>query len=155
MLSSVSSPGASLFALDESNSFMNNRRPTSKNFDSNWVRSEGPASLVPAAGDCLGSGKAGFPVSKRDNEERELGRLTKLLCVGSSPISYIELNDARLCSVGCVVSSPGGSSRSTVPLYPPSLKSRRWYSSVSVPSFTLSPISSTIPMCRSKFSNLS
>lgn len=81
---------------------LSNRRPTSKNWLINCVRSGdliGPESC-PDVGDSFSLENSGLPISSRDIDDRELGRLIALRCVASSPMSYVVLNDARRLGVG-------------------------------------------------------
>lgn len=81
---------------------LKSRRPTSKNWLINCVRSGDliGSAFFPCEGDNFGFEKSGLPTSSRDMEERELGRFMKLLCVASSPMSYVVLKDARRLGVG-------------------------------------------------------
>lgn len=95
-----SSVAPCLFSVESNR--LSNRRPTSKNWLISCVRSGdlvGP-DLCPDVGDRCSLEKSGLPISSRDIDDRELGRLIALLCVASSPISYVVLNDARRLGVG-------------------------------------------------------
>lgn len=105
--------------LSVPSNLLSNRRPTSKNWLINWVRSgdlAGPESCLDV-GDIFGFENSGFPISSRDIDDRELGRLITLLCVGSSPMSYVVLNDARRLGVGATPFVIGEWSWSTVRLW--------------------------------------
>lgn len=87
LVKKVSSVTPCLFSVPSN--LLSNRRPTSKNWLINCVRSGDllGSELCLEVGDSFGLENWGLPISSRDIDDRELGRLMRLLCVGSSPMS--------------------------------------------------------------------